>query len=231
MPGSTMSHSVPVNDGSVDRTPNLQSSLAPGAAMPTYLLCVEKSAGRPSGLVAPTERPIPGAPRAPPSTAAGNWSWLPEVPVLPEAAIGSTSLTKASASARASVGVSGLAPPARLRLSTSAWRLMAKAMPRSRSRVVKSPSLEARMASTLVLPATPLPPTPLPSIAAIRPVTNVPWPTVSVTSLLLLKVSYVRATRPANSGWLVSRPVSMTAIVRREPPPAASRASAAWTSS
>ena len=39
------------------------------------------------------------------------------------------------------------------------------------------------MARIFVLPATPLPPTPLPSMAAISPVTNVPWPTRSVTSL------------------------------------------------
>ena len=87
------------------------------------------------------------------------------------------------------------------------------------------------MASTLVFPATPLPPIPLPSMAAISPVTNVPCPAKSVTSLLPRCVSYTRAMRPANSGWLRSRPVSITATVRLEPPPAAASASAARTSS
>ena len=32
-------------------------------------------------------------------------------------------------------------------------------------------------------------PSPLPSMAAISPVTKVPWPSVSVTSLPLVKVS------------------------------------------
>ena len=39
------------------------------------------------------------------------------------------------------------------------------------------------MARILVFPATPFPPRPLPSMAAISPLTNVPWPTRSVTSL------------------------------------------------
>src|SRR5829696_8026003 len=114
-PGGTMSHSVRVRAGSVDRTPVVQSSLAPGAARLTKRLWVEKAAGRPFGSVAATERPMPGAPRPPPRTAAGYCGSLPFAPVLPEAATGRTSLTKANASARASVGVSGLRPPARLR--------------------------------------------------------------------------------------------------------------------
>ncbi len=47
-PGGTMSHSVRVKAGSVDRTPVVQSSLAPGAARLTKRLCVEKAAGRPA---------------------------------------------------------------------------------------------------------------------------------------------------------------------------------------
>ena len=87
------------------------------------------------------------------------------------------------------------------------------------------------MASTFVLPATPFPPMPLPSIAVIRPVTKVPWPTLSVTSCPLVAVSNVCAIRPMNSGWLTSSPLSITATVRREPPPAAAMASPALTAS
>ena len=48
--------------------------------------------------------------------------------------------------------------------------------------IVKLPSREARTATILVLPATPLPPIPLPSTAAMSPATKVPWPTLSATS-------------------------------------------------
>jgi hypothetical protein len=96
---------------------------------------------------------------------------------------------------------------------------------------VNSPFSEARIASTRVLPATPLPPMPLPSIPAIRPVTNVPWPTASNTSLVRVPVSNTCVIRPWISGWVMSRPVSSTAMLRRDPPPAAARASPARTRS
>ena len=50
-------------------------------------------------------------------------------------------------------------------------------MPLIRSPTVKPPSVEARTAISLVVPATPLPPLPLPSSAEIRPLTKVPCPT------------------------------------------------------
>ncbi len=54
-------------------------------------------------------------------------------------------------------------------------------MPRMRSLASKKPSREARTAIRRVLPATPLVPIPLPSIAAIRPPTKVPCPIASGT--------------------------------------------------
>ncbi len=114
---------------------------------------------------------------------------------------------------------------------TSAPERIENSIPRIRSLTVKLPSREARTATSRVEPATPFPPTPLPSIAAISPLTKVPWPTRSFTSALRARVSKLRAIRPASSGWLMSTPVSMTEIVRCEPPPAAASASAAWTSS
>jgi hypothetical protein len=116
-------------------------------------------------------------------------------------------------------------------LSTSARLRIAKAMPRMRSLASKKPSREARTAIRRVLPATPLVPMPLPSIAAIRPPTKVPWPMASgtlVLPVLVSKVSVIRA-EPPKSGWLTSSPVSMTATVRDEPPPAAAIASPART--
>ena len=91
--------------------------------------------------------------------------------------------------------------------------------------------MEARIAITFVVPATPLPPRPLPSIAAISPVTKVPWPTKSVTSEDPEEVSNDRSTFPARSGWLTSTPVSSTATVREEPPSTAAIASPACTAS
>ncbi len=100
-----------------------------------------------------------------------------------------------------------------------------------RSLAVKKPSSDARTATSRVLPATPLKPTPLPSMAAISPPTNVPWPIESRTSVPPVPVSKVRAMRadPPNSGWVTSSPVSITDTVRDEPPPAAAMASPART--
>ena len=94
---------------------------------------------------------------------------------------------------------------------------------------MKLPSSEARTAISLVVPATPLPPRPLPSIAAISPLTKVPCPTLSVTSAPPELVSNTRSTWPANSGWFTSRPVSITETVRAEPPPMVASASPART--
>ena len=104
-------------------------------------------------------------------------------------------------------------------------------IPSSTSVRRKVPSNEPRTGSSLVAPATPLPPRPFPSIAEISPATNVPWPTLSVTALPPVSVSWVRSMRPANSGWFTSRPVSMMDTVRVEPPPAAASAAPARTSS
>ena len=104
-------------------------------------------------------------------------------------------------------------------------------MPLIRSPTVKPPSVEARTAISLVVPATPLPPLPLPSSAEIRPLTKVPCPTMSVTSSPPELVSKTRATWPANSGWLTSRPVSITDTIRVEPPPIVASASPARTMS
>ena len=116
---------------------------------------------------------------------------------------------------------------------TSAPALTEKSMPRTRSVIVKVPSRDPRTAITFVLPATPLPPMPLPSMAATSPLTKVPWPTASVTSAPREAVSNVRPMRaaPPNSGWEMSIPVSITATERVEPPPAAASVSAARTSS
>jgi hypothetical protein len=156
---------------------------------------------------------------------------LPFSALFPEAATGSTSLKNAASSARACVLVKPW--PARLMLMTSAsWRIE-NTMPPIRSDSLKLPSVsrEARTAMTLVLPATPLPPARLSGSAAISPVTNVPWPTMSVTFESRAAVSKVRRICPANSGWFTSRPVSMTETVRSEPPPTAAIASPARTAS
>ena len=114
-------------------------------------------------------------------------------------------------------------------LITEAPRRIEKSMPRMRSESAKLPFVEARIAITFVVPATPLPPRPFPSIAAISPVTKVPWPTKSVTSEDPEEVSNDRSTFPARSGWLTSTPVSSTATVREEPPFTAAIASPART--
>ena len=97
---------------------------------------------------------------------------------------------------------------------TSAPRRIENSMPLIRSPTVKPPSVEARTAISLVVPATPLPPLPLPSSAEISPLTKVPCPTMSVTSAPPELVSNTRATWPANSGWFTSRPVSITDTIR-----------------
>ena len=83
---------------------------------------------------------------------------------------------------------------------TSAPERIENSIPRIRSLTVKLPSREARTATSRVEPATPLPPTPLPSIAAISPLTKVPWPTRSFTSALRARVSKLRAIRPRELG-------------------------------
>ena len=62
-------------------------------------------------------------------------------------------------------------------------------MPATRSLTVKLPSSEARISTSLVFPAAPFPPMPLPSMAEISPDTNVPWPTRSATVARLLRMS------------------------------------------
>ena len=104
-------------------------------------------------------------------------------------------------------------------------------MPLTRSEIVKLPSIEARIAISLVVPATPFPPRPLPSSAEISPLTNVPCPTKSLTSEPPDAVSKTRTTWPANSGWFTSRPVSITDTTRLEPPPTVASASPARTAS
>ena len=93
------------------------------------------------------------------------------------------------------------------------------------------PVVVTRIGSTVVTPATPRPPMPLPLTAEIRPATNVPCPTRSGAVAWPKAMSFAGPTRPARSGWVSSTPLLTTATRTGEPPPATASASPAPTAS
>ena len=64
------------------------------------------------------------------------------------------------------------------------------------------------------MPATP---TPLSAVAPMIPATWVPWPALSVVSVVLVTVLKPATTRPPRSGWLACTPVSTTPTVTPAP--------------
>ncbi|MNY09227.1 hypothetical protein D3C86_1421330 [compost metagenome] len=103
--------------------------------------------------------------------------------------------------------------PPRLRLITSAPFLTAQVIPRATYASEPAPSAASTlMGMILASGAMPATPCPLLAAAAATPAQWVPWPWSSLTSLERVMALKPVTTRPANSGCVVSRPVSSTAM-------------------
>ena len=89
----------------------------------------------------------------------------------------------------------------------------ARVIPAAASAALIPPVEVIRTGRSVVAPATPLTPSPLPSTAEISPATNVPCPTASRTAVVPVSTSQAGPIRPARSGCVTSTPLSTTATV------------------